>query len=86
MKPREIVETILFLPAMAILAGVVFAACWLVIRAGNAAVHAWFAALRGVGLPSSAALALATILAAVTVYGALYWLGRQRLNRRLRSR
>lgn len=71
---REIVEGILFLPAMLILAGVVFLLGWAIIVAGGWIVNAWFALFHGIGLPKSAALALAVLATAVTVPTAIGWL------------
>jgi hypothetical protein len=77
-KRREIIEAVLFLPAMALLAGAVFGVMWLIIQAGNAAVYGWHDLLRGLGLPFPAALAFAVMLAAVTVYAFFYWAGKRR--------
>lgn len=66
-KRREIVEGILFLPAMAALAVVVFAVFWLIGKFGNAVMYGWFWLLAGLGIPRPAALALGVILTAATV-------------------
>lgn len=64
---REIVEAVLFLPAMALLAGAVFGAFWLIIKFGNAVLHGWYWLLGQVGIPHPAALALGVLLSAATV-------------------
>lgn len=77
---REIVEGILFLPAMALLAAVIGGGLYLVIRFGGFALKAIYGLLHaGIGLPHSAALALAVLLAALVVYATvpriMGWIG-----------
>jgi len=75
---RSTLDAILFLPAMAGVALVLFLAFWLIVKGGNAAIYAWHALFRALGLPFPAAMALTVIAAALSVYGAFYWLSRRR--------
>lgn len=67
-KRQDIIEAVLFLPAMALLAVALFCVFWLVMKAGHLALLTWAWLLSATGLPRPAALALAVIAAAVTVY------------------
>lgn len=74
---RQVIEAILFLPAMALLAGAVFGVFWLIIKFGNAVLHGWYWLLGQVGIPHSAALALGVLLTAATVTLSVKLLGRR---------
>jgi len=88
---REIVEAILFLPAMVVLAAVIFCGMYAIIKYGGFVLTSIYGALHyGLHLPHSAALALAVILTALTVYvtvpRAIGWIGglvnrRKKLNK-----
>lgn len=78
-KRRNLIEAVLFLPAMAALAVAVFGGMYLVIKAGGWLLRGWFGVLvNGLGLPRSIALSLAVMLAALCVYGAFYLLENRR--------
>ena len=82
---REIVEAILFLPAMALLAVAVFAGMYVVIRVGGWVLQAIYGVLRyELHLPHPAALAVSVLLAAAVVATVvprlISWIG-SRLNR-----
>jgi uncharacterized membrane protein len=79
---REILEAIAFLPAIAVLSIVLLALGYGVIVAGGWILHAWFWLLAATGLPRPAALAIAVLLAAVTVTGGFHYLERGRSRRR----
>lgn len=81
MKRSNALEAVLFLPAMALLALAVFGALWAIIKVGNAAVYGWHALFRALGLPFPAAMALTVIFAALSVYAAVYWLGKRRIRK-----
>lgn len=72
MKPSRALSDLLFLPAMALLAALLFGLFWLVIRAGNGLVALVHGLASAAGLPFPIALTLAVFAAALGVYG-LFW-------------
>lgn len=77
-RPREIVEALLFLPAMALLAGAIFLAFWLVIWLGNHILFLVHDLARLSGLPMPIALTLGVFASAFGVYGLYYALFERR--------
>lgn len=76
-RSREIIEAVLFLPAMALLAGVIFGGMYAVILFGNWALFGWFDFMvYDLHLPRPLAFALSIFATALTVYGAVQAIGR----------
>ena len=66
---REIIEAALFLPLMALIAAVIFGGMYAIIVFGGTALRGFYGLLHiTLHLPHPVALALAVILAALTVY------------------
>lgn len=82
MTRKQLIEGVLFLPAMAVLAAVVWLAGVALIKGGAWLLRGWFWLLtEALPLPRSAALALAVVFAAVSVYALLHLAGRRRAQR-----
>lgn len=80
MKRGDLIEAVLFLPAMAALAALVFVAFAAIIYLGWGVVYGWYWLLRGVlHLPRVVAQGLTVVLSAFTVYALFYYGGRLRL-------
>lgn len=77
-------EVALFVGGMVGIAAAIFAGGWLLIRGGGLVLRAWFELTSSL-LPRPAALALAVMLAALSVYAAFYWLAERRKRARLKA-
>ena len=84
-RTRDIVEAVLFLPAMALLAGLTFVAFYLVYLIGNWLAWHWFLLFRVViGLPKPLAILGSLIGTIFCVYGAWWTLFERRVPFRKR--
>lgn len=65
---REIIEAILFLPAMAVLAGLIFAVFFGIIWLAGTVAKGSFHALFDLGIPRPIAIAASVIVTALLIY------------------